>query len=59
MLLMEDLERLQLKLQVESAMQLDNEGLSKRLADLAVEASDAMDKVKALESYSAISVSPS
>ena len=48
MFLIEDLERLQFKLQVESALNTHDEGLSKRLADLAIETNDAVLKAKSL-----------
>ncbi len=49
MLLIEDLERLQLKLQMEAVLQQANESLSKRLADMAIETSDALAKAKSIE----------
>ena len=52
--LIEDLERLQLKLQVEAALKSDDRLLSKRLTDMALEAADAVDRVKSLVCETAV-----
>jgi hypothetical protein len=46
--LIEDLERIQLRLQVEAALNSENTGLSKRLADLAVETNDVLERARQL-----------
>jgi hypothetical protein len=49
--LIEDLERLQFKLQVEAELTSQDADLSKRLADLALETNDALLTAKSLSEY--------
>lgn len=48
MYLIEDLERLQFKLSVEALLQAEDTALSRRLADLATEAGDALERARAI-----------